>query len=91
MRPELEAAIRPCIAHALSRLGYDPYVEPERAAREIRERILEQWENFRHFGVEAPSQLDGLQVRIRRRISRTEGESFDVDVDVRRTPLARLS
>lgn len=91
MRPELEAVIRPLIATALERLGYDPYHEPERACREIRERFLEWWENFRHLGIESRSQLEGLKVTIRRRISRTEGESFDVNVDVRRTPLAGLN
>lgn len=91
VRPELEAAIRPCISRALERLAVDPYEDPQTAAREIRERFLEWWENFRHLGVEARGDLDGLVVRIRRRAHRTEGESFDVEVDVRRTPLARFN
>lgn len=88
MRPEIEQALRPMIDDAVERLGFDPIDQPREAEREIRLRILENWEKLRHLGVETKASLFPLRVIIRRKAD-IHGQWVDISFDVRGTPLER--
>lgn len=88
MRSEIEQALRPLIDDAVERLGFDPVDQPREAEREIRLRILENWEKLRHLGVDSKDSLSPLRVIIRRKTDR-RGQWVDISFDVKGTPLER--